>query len=202
MIKRIFILGITAVVMLSSCGNRDNETQKQDNNNIIAETDLGLIKSDLMNDDEQLLGNMPEYSNAAPGTAQRIERAFENAPPMIPHMTTGFFPITKNNNICLSCHMPDKIEVSGAIAIPETHFTKYRPEVLKKNGIYAVDAKEGEVYSKKLKNLDPARFNCSQCHVPQANVTVDIKNNFERVFRNEKLKKTSNLKDNIEEGVN
>ncbi|NOZ35430.1 MAG: nitrate reductase cytochrome c-type subunit; periplasmic nitrate reductase electron transfer subunit [Chlorobi bacterium] len=195
MINKIFILGIILVIMLSSCGTDDKSNQ------LISDSTLGFIKSDVQKDDENLLGKMPQYSNKAPGTAQKIERSFENAPPMIPHMTVGFFPITKNNNICLSCHMPDKISVSGAVAIPESHFTDYRPKLKEVDGKYEVDAEEGEVFSRKLNKLSPTRYNCSQCHVPQANVTVDIKNNFERVFRNNASKTSSDLDKKMDEGV-
>ncbi len=198
MIKRVLILGFISAIMFSSCSSEDVSV---DGIKSVDENTLGLIKSDVQNDDETLLGAMPEYSKAAPGTAERIEPAFENAPPMIPHMTDGFFPITMDNNICLSCHMPDKIETSGAIALPVTHFTDYRPAIVYHAGLYSVDAEEGEVVSKKLNKLSPTRYNCSQCHVPQANVTVDIKNNFERVFRDDASKTGSNLNENIDEGV-
>ncbi len=201
MIKKVLIFGFVATLMFSSCGGGDNSGENTNNVKSVDEETLGLIKSDVQSDNENLLGAMPQYSTKAPGTAEKIERSFENAPPMIPHMTDGFFPITKDNNICLTCHMPDKVASTGAVAIPPTHFTDYRPKVVKVGDKYSVDAEEGEVVSTKLSNLSAARFNCSQCHVPQANVTVDIKNTFDRVFRNEASKTGSNLNDNIKEGV-
>ncbi len=200
MIKRILIFGFAAAIMFTSCGS-DSKVEKLDNNKASGEEELGLIKSDVHSDSETLLGSMPQYSLEAPGTAEKIERAFENAPPMIPHMTEGFFPITRTNNICLTCHMPDKVEETGAVALPVSHFTDYRPQVIKIGELYKVDAEEGEVIAKKLNNLSHTRFHCSQCHVPQANVTVDIKNTFDRVFRNDASKTTSNLQENIGEGV-
>ncbi len=201
MFKNVFAIAVAATIFMTSCGS-DEANNGVEKINSTGETELGLIKSTLTDDEADLLGNMPEYSTAAPGTAERIERAFENAPPMIPHMTTGFFPITRDNNICLSCHMPDKIEVSKATRIPVSHFTDYRPELIVENGLVKVNAKEGEVVSKSLGDkLSATRFNCSQCHVPQANVTIDIKNTFERVFRNKDSGTESNLEDNIGEGV-
>ena len=201
MIKRVLIFGFVASLMFSSCGGGDNSGENTSDVKSVKEETLGLIKSDVHSDDENLLGAMPQYSTNAPGTAEKIERAFENAPPMIPHMTTGFFPITKDNNICLTCHMPDKVATTGAVALPVTHFTDYRPKLIKQGDKYKVDAEEGEVISTKLNDLSATRFNCSQCHVPQANVTVDIKNTFDRVFRNDASKTGSNLNENIEEGV-
>lgn len=200
MLKRVLILGFIATLMFNSCSS-DNKGENTDNVKSVKEETLGLIKSDVHSDTETLLGEMPQYSMQAPGTAEKMERAFENAPPMIPHMTEGFFPITRTNNICITCHMPDKVESTGAVAIPVSHFTDYRPKVVKVGDRYSVDAKEGEVVSIKLNDLSATRFNCSQCHVPQANVTVDIKNTFERVFRDDASKTGSNLEENIKEGV-
>ena len=190
-------------MILVSCGGND-EAKKEEGNGARSEASankLGLIDSDVTSDKGNALAEMPQYSTAAAGTAEKIDRAFENAPPMIPHMTEGFFPITRTNNICLTCHMPDKSEAVGSVAIPVSHFTDYRPAVVQKGEKYHVDAKEGEVVAKKLNKLSPARFNCSQCHVPQANVTIDIKNTFDAVFRNKDSKSSSNLNENIGEGV-
>jgi len=170
--------------------------------NAIDDKNLGIVASNLLNDEETLLGDMPEYSTSAPGSAERIDRAFENAPPMIPHMTDGFFPITKDNNMCLSCHMPDKVAFTKAVAIPESHFTSYRPNLIEKNGkIEVAESKNGVTQKSTGNQLNPARFNCSQCHVPQANVTVDIKNTFEAVFRQKDATSKSNLNQVISEGI-
>jgi len=203
MIYRFLLTSIVATMLLVSCGGNE-ESKGEEKEGVKSEASankLGLINSDVTSDEGDALAEMPQYSTAAAGTAEKIDRAFENAPPMIPHMTEGFFPIKKDNNICLTCHMPDKSEAVGSVAIPESHFTNYRPNVIKSGDKYKVDAKEGEVVAKKLNKLSPARFNCSQCHVPQANVTVDIKNTFEAVFRNKDSKTSSNLNENIDEGV-
>ncbi len=62
--------------------------------------------------------------------------------------------------------------------------------------------KEGEVYSKDLgANYNLARYNCTQCHAPQANATVIIDNQFNPLFRSEEDAKKTNLSENIGEGV-
>ena len=204
MIYRILLTSIVATMILVSCGGNE-EAKNEAGDDIKSEASankLGLIDSDVNSDVNDALSQMPQYSTAAAGTAEKIDRAFENAPPMIPHMTDGFFPITRTNNICLTCHMPDKSEAVGSVAIPVSHFTNLRPKLVKEGGKYHVDAKEGEVIRKDMgTKLNPAYFNCSQCHVPQANVTVDIKNTFEAVFRNKDSKNKSNLDDNRTEGV-
>ena len=203
MIYKFLLTSVIATMLLVSCGGNDEaKTEVEEGMRSEASANkLGFIDSDLANNDGDALAEIPQYSTAAAGTAEKIDRAFENAPPMIPHMTEGFFPITRSNNICLTCHMPDKSEAIGSVAIPESHFTDYRPELIKSAGKYKVNAKEGQVVAKKLNKLSHTRYNCSQCHVPQANVTVDIKNTFESVFRDKDSKSSSNLDKNIQEGV-
>jgi len=130
-----------------------------------------------------------------------FDRSFENAPPLIPHRVGGFLPIKVDDNKCLRCHMPDKAPEFEAIPIPKTHFTSYRPVVVEEDGKYRVDAHEGEVIEKDLGHFNGAMFNCSQCHVPQAKVTVDIPNTFDPDYRKSSNKSQSNLKDNMGEGV-
>ena len=203
MIYRFLLTSIIAAMILVSCGSNEeaNKDVADGAKSEASANKLGLIDTDVASDAGNALSQMPQYSTAAAGTAEKIDRAFENAPPMIPHMTEGFFPITRANNICLTCHMPDKSEAVGSVAIPVSHFTDYRPALIRVGGKYKVDADEGEVVAKKLNKLSPTRFNCSQCHVPQANVTIDIKNTFNAVFRNKDSKSSSNLNENIGEGV-
>lgn len=58
------------------------------------------------------------------------------------------------------------------------------------------------VIEKDLGNvLSNTRFNCMQCHVPQAEFTEGIKNLFIPEFRDTLSKKRSNLVDVIGEGI-
>ena len=94
------------------------------------------------------------------------------SPPLIPHTTAGFFPIKRNRNVCLECHMPDKAEEVDAVPIPEAHLSDQRPELIYANGVYRNPPDEIKV--KKLNHLNYAYFNCSQCHIPEQEIEVDI----------------------------
>lgn len=186
-IRFLVILGLCLAVIACK-----SESKKK-----IDEDKMGLIDADVR-DVETNLKKKAEYNNHMPGSGNLIDRSFENAPPMIPHTTDGFFPITPKNNICLSCHMPDKIEISKAIAIPETHFTTLRPKMTLKDGKYIMA--DTITFSPK-KELNKAYFNCSQCHAPQSTISVNIENLFTPEFRAENGLKKSNLKDKLKEGV-
>ena len=175
---------------------------------VVTEEELGLRKDGLF--DEKIKPLDAKFDAPAPGQAKKFARSYVNAPPLIPHSVEGLLPITIKNNQCLGCHMPDVAKGVGATPIPPSHFTNYRPETKMEGGKVV---KEGKVLgqantsdvvlakAKKLKDLSKARYNCSQCHVPQANVKPLVKNNFRPDFKDDKQKAASNLADVINEGV-
>jgi len=167
---------------------------------LISDTEIGYRNEDLL--DEEFVIPKVDYTAGAPGTVGNWERSFENAPPMIPHTMEGFVPITAKANACLACHLPAVAAALKATAMPKSHFTDYRPEVIKQEDLYKVDAEEGEVIAKDMgANYNLARYNCTQCHAPQANTTVFIDNQFNPLFRSEGDAKKTNLSEIIDEGV-
>jgi len=176
------------------------------NKKVVEAVDLGLRKGQLQGSD---VVPKVDYKRPAPGAAKRFARSYVNAPPLIPHSVEGLLPITAANNACLGCHMPDVAKSVGATPIPESHFVDFRPTTkLGKNGQLIKDGKKVKNTSdvkiakfKKLKKLNPARYNCSQCHVPQANVKPLVGNTFQPDFINKKQMESSNLIDVIDEGV-
>ena len=53
----------------------------------------------------------------------------------------------------------------------------------------------------KLEDMNMAYYNCSQCHVPQTEITAHIENHFTPEFRDEFGLEKSNLEKNLEEGI-
>lgn len=177
------------------------------NNQTISEESLSLRKTSMF-DESKITGDRTEYIKKAAGESKLIDRAFENAPPMIPHDVEGMLPITINNNACTGCHVPGVAEAMNATPIPQSHFTNFRPDTsLASNGKITKEGKTVENTSdfktvgKKLGSLSGARFNCSQCHAPQSMATAAPANEFESSFRDADSAKKSNLIDNINEGV-
>ncbi|MEA2029232.1 MAG: nitrate reductase cytochrome c-type subunit [Campylobacterota bacterium] len=156
----------------------------------ISEESLGLRKVSLYSEDKAK-GDTTKYNEEAAGTSKVIERAFQDAPPMIPHSTEGLLPITIKNNMCTSCHMPEVAPAMKATPIPASHFTDFRPLTdiakdgkISKNG-KAVDNTSSDklehVTTKESKKLVGARFNCTLCHAPQSKGDAP-KNNFKAEF--------------------
>jgi cytochrome c-type protein NapB len=189
------------------------EAEDLGNKKEVTEEALGLRKVDLYSEDS-VTPEPTDYKRPAPGASTKFERAYVNAPPMIPHDVEGLLPITKDNNQCLGCHMPDQAKAMCATPIPASHFTNYRPETVLKNGELV---KEGKVVglkgdlgnvsdikiakAKKLNHLYQGRFNCSQCHAPQAKIDPVVGNTFQPDGLNDTLKGHSNLADAMNEGV-
>jgi len=174
---------------------------------VITPESLSLRKTNIV-DESKAAPVDAKFDAAAPGAAKTIERSYQNAPPLIPHSVDGLLPIKKDSNQCLGCHMPDVAKGVGATPIPASHFTDFRPKTEVKNDKVVKDGKAVANTTdvtvakfKKLKKLNPARFNCSQCHVPQANIKPLVKNTFKPEFNDEKLKSKSNLLEVINQGV-
>ncbi len=178
----------------------------------VDETVLGLRKTSLFNEDVK--PNDGKFDRPAPGASARFERAYVNAPPMIPHSTDGLLPITKDNNQCLGCHMPEAAKGVGATPIPPSHFTNYRPTTVYKDGELVKEGKKvglkgdignvGDIKIAKAKKSDKlyqGRFNCSQCHAPQANVDTAVGNTFKSDGLTDEFKTRSNLVDMMNDGV-
>jgi cytochrome c-type protein NapB len=148
----------------------------------ISDEEMGLRKKSLFIEKgvEPVKG---QYTDKAPGTSTRIERAFENSPPLIPHDITGMLPIALTNNICKGCHMPKQAKSTGAIPIPRTHL---------------MDLATGADLKGKLSG---ERYNCMQCHVQQVKLPAAVENLFKEEFRDERSKYNSNLADTLNEGV-
>ena len=179
----------------------------------VSEATLGLRKTDLYSEGEDTIGDKADYSRPAPGSSTKFERAFVNAPPMIPHSVEGLLPITTSNNQCVGCHMPAEAKSMGmgATAIPESHFVNYRPVTVMEGEKVIKEGKElGTVNTSdvviavttKTEKLYQGRFNCSQCHAPQSNTDTVVGNTFQGDFgEGDILKAHSSLADAMNDGV-
>ncbi len=188
--KRILIL-LLVLFAFVACNNKKSDEGIEDDK-------LGFINADVTSEDTDFKVRA-EYTHERPGKSKKIARSFENAPPLIPHTTSGFFPIKADRNICLSCHMPDKAKKVNAVPLPETHMSNIRPHLVLVNGVY--QNPKSEVSVQKLNKLNNAYFNCSQCHAPQTKARVDITNLFTPEFREKFGISNSNLIDKIDEGI-
>ncbi|TQR33008.1 nitrate reductase [Campylobacter sp. MIT 99-7217] len=189
MFKKMLVgLGIFAMLFIVACkDNSTKETNSSTSEEIkteagVSDVDIGLRRSDLAR--EEVVLPESSFTTLAPGEAEVIDRSFENAPPFIPHSTDGLLPITKDNNMCLSCHVKELATEVGATAMPATHYFDFR-----------ANKSTGDVIS-------DTRFNCTLCHVPQSNAKPLVGNTFKPVFDDATLKNKSNLIDVINEGVN
>ncbi len=123
----------------------------------VADSAMGLSKTSVFDDPSPPAF---AYPDTTPAAAHPLPRAYEGAPPQVPHGIADFLPITADENTCLSCH--DKPKLMGkklkglATPMPESHYTKVDGKWQRNNN----------------------RYVCTQCHVPQANVKDLVGNTF------------------------
>lgn len=149
----------------------------------VSSEQIGLRKANLNSENAVVLEDI-NYTGANAGESTLFERAYENAPPLIPHDIADMLPITKDGNTCVGCHDKSIAADVGATPLPATHYYDFR-----------LNKSTGDTIS-------DTRFNCTQCHVPQSDAKPLVGNSFKPEFKNDELKKQSNLIDVINEGVN
>jgi len=171
-----FSLAACSVLFFAGCNSNKANSESIEQNIVkptvkptISEESLGLRKVDLYSED-YAKPDETKYNKGYAGSGHKINRAFQDAPPMIPHDVDGMLPITINNNSCTGCHMPEVASSMQATPIPESHFMDFRPKHKfdGKKFEKSVDTDNNEIDIKKVSNLAGARFNCSQCHAPQS----------------------------------
>ena len=106
------------------------------------------------------------YPNTPAGESKVLPRAYAGAPPQISHDISEHLPITAQNNMCLACHNQSalwgkKLERGTPTPIPPSHYTDQR-----------------NAPGKITENVVGARYNCNQCHVPQADAKPLVENTF------------------------
>ncbi|WP_321777649.1 nitrate reductase cytochrome c-type subunit [Sulfurimonas sp.] len=182
----------TASLLFVGCGDNAAPATEDTVKPTISEASLGLRKTNLYTEAAETIGDTTQYSTNAAGSGKTLKRAFQDAPPMIPHDVNGMLPITLSNNACTSCHSPETAPSMGALPYPPSHMTDFRPATgiaadgkITKNGTEVDNTSSPKleyVSIKKLNHLSGARYSCTLCHAPQsADVNVP-KNNFEAVY--------------------
>ena len=138
-----------AAALLGTGLHADTESLRDDT--------IGLSKTSVFEDPAP-----PEfaYSSLSPKQSGVLPRAFEDAPPQIPHRLYKYLPITAKLNKCLECHdVPEEIgkKVKGEpTPTPVSHYDKHGNELSMAN----------------------RRHFCTLCHVPQAEVNALVGNTF------------------------
>ena len=183
---RSLTLGLTlgAAIFISGCTmNKTVDANAVVSDEIVTEASLGLRKTTIYAENTTSAAKT-EYVKDQPGTSTIFDRAFQDAPPMIPHSVEDYLPVTISNNACIGCHEPEIASAMGATAIPKSHFIDFRPKhnYDGKTFTKSVDNMKNEVSVKPIKKLSGARFNCTQCHAPQSNGNLAVESTFKAEY--------------------
>ena len=153
------------------------------NTKSIDEDSIGLRKVELLSEDKAAPSET-KYGTSAPMSGYKIERAYQNAPPMIPHDVEGLMEITPDNNACIGCHEAAVAPSMNATPIPKSHYINFRPKdkLEGDNFVKAVDNMKNEVSIKPIDTISSARFNCTACHAPQSTGELAVENTFKPTY--------------------
>jgi len=171
-------LALGAAILITGCSTQKNVNATM-SDEIVTEASLGLRKTTIYAENTTA-ADKTEYVKDAPGTSTIFDRAFQDAPPMIPHSVEGFLPITIDNNSCVGCHDPMVAPSMEATAIPKSHFIDFRPKHNFDGKMFtkSIDNMKNETSVKPIAQLAGARFNCTQCHAPQSNGNLAVESTF------------------------
>jgi cytochrome c-type protein NapB len=192
-INKITLGLVAATLLLVGCNESATPAKKEVVKPTITAESLSLRKSTLNN--ENLKPHGTKYSENYAGSGHKFERAFQDAPPMIPHDVTGLIPIKIGDNQCLGCHMPEVASSMGATPIPPSHFMDFRPVTtiakdgeVEKNGHVIKNTSSETLSNVSIKSthgkLYGGRYNCTQCHAPQDTGALAVPNTFEPDYAN------------------
>lgn len=126
----------------------------------ISDSDLGLAKGSVF---DVLIPPVPAVNTSDPGDTPVVARAFDLAPPRVPHAVGDFMPISREDNWCVDCHMTDWTapEEGEATPIPFSHY---------------MDLRSGS--SDIGEQVVGARWVCVSCHVPVTDAPALVANSF------------------------
>jgi cytochrome c-type protein NapB len=159
--KKLLISSAVVLALVSSCAVAETIYNRDGSVKVTGIRDASLNKG------SQNLAEI-KYNDQAPmpGQVRTYEKSFVTAPPMIPHSTKGMTPIKIGKNQCIVCHMPASANAMHVTPIPKSHF-KASFKAKKEGGV----------------KLAGARYNCTQCHAPQAKLDPVIQNKFNSLRR-------------------
>lgn len=130
-------------------------------NNGIEASNMGLSKTSVFDTPT------PEhfsYADTKAGKSKLLPRAYPYIPPQIPHKIDSYLPVTAEDNQCLDCH--DKPNLIGKKNTSKIPMSREHYVDLRATG----DEMQGDIVG--------ARFNCTQCHIPQSGAPPLVENTF------------------------
>ena len=152
------LVAALAAILASACATAPSAASKKAPGPGVSDATLGLEKSAVTG--VPAPKSFP-YESKDPGDGKALPRAFDSAPPLIPHTVDGFLPITRADNACVTCHAVDKAEPGGSVPIPASHYVDWRN---------APTVKRAEIAG--------SRYVCTACHVPQTDAKALVANGF------------------------
>jgi cytochrome c-type protein NapB len=126
----------------------------------VPDEEIGLSKASVFDTPAPPAAN---ENSSDPGDNALLPRANPVGPALVPHMVADFLPITREENLCLECHMTEGSEEGGPVPIPESHYVDYRNAPDERR-----DSPAG------------SRYYCVSCHVALTDAPPLVGNRFSK----------------------
>lgn len=152
--KRAFLFLFLGLVAAGFLGAQDAKESPE----AIPDKDLGLSKSSVF---EVPSPEAVALETSDPGEEPVLSRPHAEAPPLVPHGVRDYLPITREDNLCIECHLANEAGESVGKPIPASHLTDWRNS----------PAEVG-------RSVVGARHVCVSCHVAQADNPLLVENAF------------------------
>ncbi len=141
----------------------------------ISDATLSLRKGETAGDSVVLVA--PQYTNVEAGESKKMDRAFYDAPPMIPHSIEEMVQ-NKEENECLGCHEDGDEDTPG---ISPSHRIKAVIKSVERSQSVNGQLHVVETHAKVAEGINNERYNCTACHLPQAtNLVRLVENDFNK----------------------
>jgi len=157
-IKKLLIL---SSVILFGFGQVAMQSAQASSANVVDDASLGLSKGSVF---DTPTPHPVTYSTSNPKKTKRLPKAYSTLPPQVGHTFKEYLPITAEDNQCMDCHDKRKLlkrkwRQGKKLPMPDDHYGTFE----KKGG---------------AEDVAGARYNCTQCHVPQSNAQPLVDNTF------------------------
>lgn len=160
--KQYLLVGGFSLIIFG-CSQLPMEKAQADSMTVVDPNSLGLSKGSVF---DAPTPKPVSYSDSKPKTTKRLPKAYSTLPPQVGHSFKEYLPITLEDNECLDCHDKRKLlkrkwKQGKKLPMPDDHYGSFE----KKGGV---------------EDVAGARYNCTQCHVPQSDAPPLVEN----VFKN------------------
>ncbi len=166
LISKLMRIALSAVIVCAfaspASGQQSKERQKKSKGK--TSTEIGIRKIPVQ--DVNAPPPLVTLTSKKPGRNKKLNKSYDDAPPMIPHTVIDYLPIGQRNQ-CLNCHTNPPRIYRNVVVVPASHYVDRKGRKVGQGPVTVKDIYQGF-------------YNCTMCHAPQADAAPLKPNVFRR----------------------